>query len=247
MGTIIEESELFNFAKKLQILYVEDEEETRAITAEIFKNIFGTVIEAKNGIDGIEKFDDSIDLIITDINMPYMNGIFMLRTIKTRTPSVSSMIISAHSEISHFTDTIDIGIDGYLIKPIKTQILKTTIKRVVEKIFLKKELENYKKELEKKVKQQIDELNLKDEILMRQSRLAIMGELIDIIAHQWKQPLNVISARTQFLEFKTTDGKNISIKDVDECSIDVAYQVKHLVDTIDDFRRFLRPKLGIES
>ena len=69
-------------------------------------------------VDGLEKYQqdsDSIDLVVTDINMPNMNGIEMIEKIKKITPSQQVLVVSAYSEVEYFTQTIKLGIDAYLI------------------------------------------------------------------------------------------------------------------------------------
>jgi len=98
---------------------------------------------------------------------------------------------------------------------------------------------NANKNLEKKVQDELQIIREKDKQLLHQSRLAQMGEMINMIAHQWRQPLSAISATST----------NISLKLMfDECDKDeLAYEVEkiskysnHLSDTIDDFRNFFK-------
>jgi signal transduction histidine kinase len=245
MNDIITQNELFKFAKTLKILYVEDNEETREFTLDVFDYIFNDIVLAIDGEDGFTKYDNSIDLIITDINMPKLNGIEMIKKIKEKNSSVSIMIVSAHNDTSFFTQSIEIGIDGYLLKPINNNTLNRSLLKVLEKIYLTKELQNHKDMLEQKVHHQIKELQKKDEALAHQNKLASMGEIIDIVAHQWKQPLNIVSLKTNFLEEFYDDEDCVDIKKVRKCNKDVSLQIRHLVNTLDEFRGFLRPNTNI--
>ncbi len=79
----------------------------------------------------------------------------------------------------------------------------------------------------------------KDKLMFQQSRFAQMGEMISMIAHQWRQPLNRIGATTATIQFdvffdKLDKDKLIKYTD------DIALQSQHLSDTIDDFRNFFR-------
>ncbi len=80
-----------------------------------------------------------------------------------------------------------------------------------------------------------------DKLIMQQSKMAAMGEMIDAIAHQWKQPLNVINIGASELEMNLNFGFDID----DEMLMDLAKntqdQVAHLLSTLDEFRSFLRP------
>ena len=86
----------------------------------------------------------------------------------------------------------------------------------------------------------------KDKIIEQQSRLAAMGEMIDAVAHQWKQPLNAISMMIDMLQddFRTNDVNNEYIKDLDES---VHLQIDHMVNTLNEFRNFLRPSTKNEN
>lgn len=87
----------------------------------------------------------------------------------------------------------------------------------------------------------------KDEIIQKNSRLVSMGEMIDAIAHQWKQPLGIISLRTIFLHQLSEDKQTVDLKDVLECKDAVMSQINHLVSTLEHFRDFLRPNNILEE
>jgi nitrogen-specific signal transduction histidine kinase len=77
-------------------------------------------------------------------------------------------------------------------------------------------------------------------ILFQQSKLAMMGEMIGNIAHQWRQPLNVISSLSINLSL-TNQLDNLSKELVDDTTLKIQNTVKHMSKTIDDFRHFFRP------
>ena len=86
----------------------------------------------------------------------------------------------------------------------------------------------------------------KDKIIEQQSRLAAMGEMIDAVAHQWKQPLNAISMMIDMLrdDFKDDDVDDEYIDDLDET---IHLQIDHMVNTLNEFRNFLRPSTKNED
>lgn len=88
---------LLNAQKKFTLLYVEDEDTIRQNVEDCLKYIFNVVV-AKNGNDGIEKFNnDNFDLIITDILMPEKDGIEMLEEIKQLSPNIPTIVTSAYN------------------------------------------------------------------------------------------------------------------------------------------------------
>jgi signal transduction histidine kinase len=78
-------------------------------------------------------------------------------------------------------------------------------------------------------------------LLMQQSKLAAMGEMIDAIAHQWKQPLNVINIISSKFGMYLDMGIEIDNEMIEESTKEISQQVNHLTTTLDEFRSFLRP------
>ncbi len=234
--------------KNLKLLYVEDDKATRVSTLLILEIFFTDIIIATDGLDGLEKFkQNEIDIVITDINMPNINGLEMSQTIKEIDSSVPILIFSAYNEIEFFMNAIKLGIEGYLLKPIDLDQVASVLNKSVDNILLKKENLEYKRCLEKKVEYQVQELRDKDRLLHQHSKMAAMGEMIDIIAHQWKQPLNIISMTTDYASLSSSDNETVALKDVEECRSKVIKQVTHLLDTLDEFRNFLRPNINIKE
>ena len=95
-------------------------------------------------------------------------------------------------------------------------------------------------------KRNLLEHDKKDKIIEQQSRLAAMGEMIDAVAHQWKQPLNAISMMMDMLkdDFHTNDVNSEYIDDLDES---IHFQIDHMVNTLNEFRNFLRPTTKNEN
>ncbi len=80
-----------------------------------------------------------------------------------------------------------------------------------------------------------------DQLIMQQSKMAAMGEMIDAIAHQWKQPLNVINIDASELEMNVDFGLDVTKEELKDVAVDIQTQVSHLLNTLDEFRSFLRP------
>ncbi len=89
-----------------------------------------------------------------------------------------------------------------------------------------------KKELEKNIK--------KDKIIAYQTRLAIMGEMLNNIAHQWRQPLNEINSVVMTIDY-TMMKEKISSKDIDIQLQKIENQTQYMSNTIDDFRNYFNP------
>lgn len=229
-------------AKEIKLLYVEDDKSSREETSSILKSVFAEVLVAKDGLEGLEifkKHHNNIDLIITDIQMPNLSGLDMIEEIKKIDKKINILIISSHEDVGYLKKAISLSVDGYLQKPINFSELFKEVVHILNNIKENKKVLDYQSTLENTVTKQKTELLCKDEILEAQSRMAIMGEMIDIIAHQWQQPLNIISMRVSYLaEFSSL--KTISYSEIYECYEKVKEQILHLVDTLSQFREFFR-------
>jgi len=104
---------------------------------------------------------------------------------------------------------------------------------------LNEEIKKLNKSLEKKIKQRVEEIRKKDQMLLQQSKLAAMGEMIGAIAHQWRQPLNALAINIQMLE-DLYEGGELDKKTLQEFIEKNMQTIKFMSNTIDDFRNFFR-------
>jgi PAS domain S-box-containing protein len=126
---------LLQHSHDFTLLYVEDNEEARKSTLELFDEFFTNIIIGVDGVDGIEKFQQNeIDLVITDINMPRMNGLEMTKKIRDIDEDIPILVLSAHNESSFFIDSIKLGIDGYILKPLDVEQLVHELYKIVSKL-----------------------------------------------------------------------------------------------------------------
>jgi YesN/AraC family two-component response regulator len=133
--------EILKTSKNLRLLYVEDNEDARNSTLLLLNRFFDDVTIAIDGIDGLKKFQEysDFDIIITDINMPFMNGIDMVKEIRDIDKNITILMLSANNESSYFLDAIMLGIDGYLLKPLNMKQLIIQFTKTMSKIALIKE------------------------------------------------------------------------------------------------------------
>ena len=87
----------------------------------------------------------------------------------------------------------------------------------------------------------ITDLQEKDELMIAQSRQAAMGEMLSMIAHQWRQPLSVISMAANTIQMDIDLENKISTKDIEDMISTVGKQTAYLSNTVDDFRDFFKP------
>ncbi|WP_457746579.1 ABC transporter substrate-binding protein [Sulfurimonas sp.] len=115
---------------------------------------------------------------------------------------------------------------------------KELAKSVYEKT---KELIHINESLEATVEQKIQELIQKDEILTEQSKQAVMGEMISMIAHQWRQPLNTITLQISNLQIQQMMGEEVDKEELLETLSEISKTIVYLSNTIDDFKTYFHP------
>ncbi|AXH09002.1 regulator [Malaciobacter halophilus] len=136
--------------KDLTILYVEDEDLIRDEIAKILNLIANRVFTASNGQEGLQTFEnEQIDLVITDVNMPKLNGFEMLKQIRELNSETPAIILSAFSQPDFIKQANQIDIvNDYLLKPVDVSTLFNKVNKAYKKIQSQKEYENVTKLLE---------------------------------------------------------------------------------------------------
>jgi len=147
--------ELMKLSQNLTVLYVEDDLLQRAEIAEILQDFFKVVMLAKDGQDGLEKFlsygeenGSYPDLLITDISMPKLSGIEMSKKILEHNSEQVIIVFSAYSDANYLLELINMGIDSYLVKPMRSESFLQVLRRASKKVNYKKTALQYTKELE---------------------------------------------------------------------------------------------------
>jgi PAS domain S-box-containing protein len=111
---------------------------------------------------------------------------------------------------------------------------------VSRRVQLEKSLQQHAEMLEARVIERTAELRERDRMLLQQSRLAAMGEMINNIAHQWRQPLNILGLNIQSLSLFYDFG-TFNKEFLDTTTKDAMKLIHHMSQTIDDFRNFFKP------
>src|SRR3990167_2200320 len=125
---------------KKSILIVDDDRTTRESTAKVLSNdyITHTASDGHKAIDILDKNED-IDIVLTDMMMPEMDGIELLEKIRSTNNDVTVILITGHSSIESAVDAMRKGAYDYLTKPIDLTKLEITIKNALEAKRLKSE------------------------------------------------------------------------------------------------------------
>lgn len=154
-------------AQGMSLLYVEDEALIRDNNKLFLESIFSEVQTASNGALGLKLYEKKVfDIVITDIIMPEMNGVMMVRKIKKLNPKQAIIITSASEDSAHLLELINLGVAQFLLKPIQTEHIVSILNEVVTNIY------NQRK---------VDELtaHLKQELLHQTTLLEQYKEVVD--------------------------------------------------------------------
>ena len=121
--------------KNIKILYVEDDDITRENGIEYLENYFEKIYEADNAITALKLYETiSPDIIITDIQMPKLNGLEFVKRIRQKDKKIQVIIITAFSDKDYLFKAIELQLVKYLIKPIKEKELEEALFLCIESI-----------------------------------------------------------------------------------------------------------------
>jgi len=119
---------MLNNKLKYSLLYIEDESFIREMVVEYLSDYFVTIHEATNGKEALEIYTDKKpDIIITDIEMPQMNGLEFSTQIRKQDSSIPIIITTAYTNTEYLLHAIELRLIKYLIKPIEEEKLKEAL------------------------------------------------------------------------------------------------------------------------
>ncbi len=139
------------------ILVVDDEEFIRTLVRERLELSGYSIGEASNGKDALAKLSTGrYSVLLTDIRMPEMDGIALLKESASRYPDTAGVVMSAYAELDTAVAALKIGACDYITKPFNFDVLLITIENAIRKKSIERQLQDYQMNLEKKVKEQTD-------------------------------------------------------------------------------------------
>jgi len=197
----------------IKLLLVEDDAIVREVYSRLLAKIISTIIVANNGETGYDLFEkENPDLILTDIKMPVMNGLDMIKKIRGNNSGVKILIMSAYRESRYFINAIEAGVKGFLTKPIKNDDLIRAVSEQANDILLERNL----KEAEKKRNTAEIEREKSDKILNSLSEITATifqyGVNDKSIEYGLKQIAEATqSTRSVIIKFVNNNNKTIAV------------------------------------
>ncbi len=183
----------------ISVLFVDDNETIRQLYRRLLEKHINHLYIAKNGHHGLELYQKhKPDLVITDMVMPVMNGLEMVKEIKKINPDAKIVVMSAYSEKDSFVESIHLGIDGYLMKPVEAKKLLSLIDEFAGITLMKWELERKEKkrrEAEEYLKKSLEE----KDVLLRE------------VHHRVKNNMQIISS---ILRMQSRNIEDPKLKDI---------------------------------
>ena len=219
---------------EITILYIEDEADVREFTGRTLTTVAKKVYLANDCEEALEiyKKNIEIDLIITDINMPRMNGLEMCKIIRKMNSSIPIVITSAHNDPSFLKESINIGVSAYCMKPIDLYQLIESIQKAYEPVYLKKQLKKIHNDA--LVKNEISKKKIYSILDTQDNLVALLNK--DSISYLNKKFCDF------FLDININDFKNRSENILDLFERENGYFSKNSFKNSDDFLNFISNK-----
>jgi len=147
-----------------KILLIDDEEDIVRVLSMSLKSDGYDVVSALSGKEGLEVFKkESPDIILTDIKMPGMDGIEVLKKVKKINPETEVIIITGHGDIDTAIEALQYGASDFINKPVRDEALSIALDRAKEKIDIRQKLKEYTDDLENMVKIATEEVKRKSD------------------------------------------------------------------------------------
>ena len=201
----------------LTLLCVDEDAASQILYKDIFENIVNKIIFAKDGEDGYEKYlSDSIDIIISDYDMPNLNGLDMIKRIRTSNKDIPIILVTDIMEADVIVKALQLHVNNLIKKPIVAQEVINALESVSKLIIANKYLQDQKNS-------KMQELEAKDEYSSYQEDLAFAKEL-NILRND--------------LYYQMLDGKCTALVDFSYQPLDVLSGDSYSARKIDKYKTF---------
>ncbi|MDX2446391.1 MAG: hybrid sensor histidine kinase/response regulator [Desulfobacterales bacterium] len=186
---------------KKKILLVDDEEDIRDVLRITLSDMGYQVLTAADGKTALKTFlSEMPPIVLTDIKMPAMDGIELLRCIKRENPEAEVIMITGHGDMNLAIKSLKHRATDFITKPINVDALEIALKRVEEKITTRKQLQEYTENLERLIREKIE----------LQDNLSNLGLMVGSISHGIKGLLTGLDGGLYLL------GSGLKTKDLEK-------------------------------
>ena len=212
-------TELVEKTKDLTLLYIEDNKEVRENTLDLLRIFFDHIDIGTDGKEGLERYKAyykehgvTYDIVLTDISMPNMDGIEMIRHIKDIYDRQNIIVVSAHNDVEYLMTLIDLEVNNFILKPIGLEQFQKVLSSVVEIILHKKAF--------KEMNEQLIEATKAAEEATRQKSIFLAN-----MSHEIRTPLNAITGFISLLEENESDETKLKYLRIIKNSSDSLLQI----------------------
>ncbi|MBI4395826.1 MAG: response regulator [Elusimicrobia bacterium] len=215
-------------AQSPRVLVVDDEIGFRELCADLLGEVGCMADSASNGQDALLMLEkEHYQAVLSDINMPIMDGISLLRLAKAKHPHMEIILMTAYGGLQTALDALRLGAYDYITKPFTRDVLLATMRRCLEKQRLAQELRSAQSEL------------------IHKEKLAALGSMAAWLAHRMRNPLNVILMCSQYLKTKLADSdENRQVAMAIEDKVQV---LEKMTRDFIEFSRTYQPRLRPEN
>jgi signal transduction histidine kinase len=176
------------------VLFVDDEKDICDVLSISLSDLGYKVYTAQNGQEALRIIQDvSPPIVLTDIRMPVMDGIELLRRIKSQFPETEVVMVTGHGDMDLAIESLKNEATDFIVKPIKDEALEIALNRALERISMRRQLREYTENLEELVQE-------KSAKLVQAERLAAVGETIAGLSHAIKNIAGGLEGGTFVLE-----------------------------------------------
>ncbi|MGD9235424.1 MAG: response regulator, partial [Desulfobacterales bacterium] len=185
------------------ILLVDDEQGIRKVLGIALSDMGYQVYTAENGAEALQIFEEKRPpIVLTDIKMPEMDGIELLRRIKERSPDTEVIMITGHGDMDLAIKSVKYEATDFVTKPVNDEVLEIALNRAVERMTMRQKLNEYTQNLEQLVQD-------KTRQLVEAERLAAVGQTVAELSHAIKNITGGLKGGAFVLEkgFELNDQK----------------------------------------